>query len=261
MARRFTCWRTSSAAAWQERSTIRWRGSVTLALWLGTAGCCAGLVLRQTTSRLLAGFTLAAVFLYLYFITDEPFHPGSLIIFVLSLATWVLTALIDRRRLAAAAVVAGVTTAILLLTKINVGAFFLVGTGAWALLHVTDGPRRRVFGGIVVAGLVLFALALMHTLWAEAWVQVYLGGVRCISAFALVLVLPAEALLKPRQIGLFVAGAGSTALLVLGAVWLRGTSLAGLVEGVLYGPLRHPANYSYPVDWRSRARQGWQHWP
>jgi hypothetical protein len=37
---------------------------------------------------------------------------------------------------------------------------------------------------------------------------------------------------------------------VLSPVWLRGTSAAGLFEGVLLSPLRHPASYAYPVAWR-----------
>ncbi|MEO6873698.1 MAG: hypothetical protein ABI222_02635 [Opitutaceae bacterium] len=222
---------------------------ITLALWLGTAGCCAGLVLRRTASRLLTGFTLTAVFLYLYFITDEPFHPGSLIIFLLALSVWLLTELIDCRKLNAAALVAGGMAAVLILTKINVGAFFVIGLGAWGLLHATSRTARRLTGLAVTAGLVLFAVALMHTLWSERWVQIYLA-VFAAGAVTLVRVLPDEPLLKPRQAWLFFAGAVGMALVVLIAVGLRGTSVAGLLDGVLLGPLRHPGNYSYPVDWR-----------
>jgi hypothetical protein len=222
---------------------------LTLGLWLGAAGCCAALVQRQTASRALAGFTLTATFLYLYFITDEPFHPGSLIIFVLALSVWVITELIDRGRLAGAVAVAGGTGALLVLTKINVGVFYIAGLGAWAVLQTVAPRVRRTAGILVVVTLVLLAGALMHTLWRESWVQVYLV-LFATGALTLVMALRPAALLKARHAALFIAVGASTALLILSAVWLRGTSFAGLVDGVLLGPLRHPGNYSYPVDWR-----------
>ena len=39
-------------------------------------------------------------------------------------------------------------------------------------------------------------------------------------------------------------------IFVLASVWLRGTSISGLIDGVLLRPLRHADSYSYPVDWR-----------
>lgn len=222
---------------------------LTLGLWLGAAGCCAALVQRQTASRRLAGFTLTATFLYLYFITDEPFHPGSLIIFVLALSLWATTELIGRNRLGAAAAVAGGTGALLILTKINVGVFYLAGIGAWAVLHAVSDRMRHVAGILIGVMLVLLAAALMHTLWHEPWVQVYLV-LFAVGAITLVMALRPAAMLKATHAALFIAVGGGTAFLILGAVWLRGTSLTGLVNGVLLGPLRHPGSYSYPVDWR-----------
>ena len=148
---------------------------LTLGLWLGAAAGCAILVHRQTASRLLAGFTLTATFFYLYFIIDEPFHPGSLICFLLALTLGVITELVDRGRLAGAAAVTGATAGLLVLTKINVGAFFLAGAGAWAVLNATAGRRRRAAGGAVAAALVLLAGVLMLALRREGWVQVYLA--------------------------------------------------------------------------------------
>lgn len=222
---------------------------LTLGLWLGTAGCCAVLVMRQTTSRALAAFTMMAVFFYLYFITDEPFHPGSLIIFLLALTLLVATELISRGRLAAAGVVAGGMGAILLLTKINVGAFYLVGVGTWGLLNATSDRVRRAARYVIVGGLVIFAAALMQTLWRESWVQIYLA-LFAIGAVSLVAVLRTEAIVQAKHVGLFVVGGSVAVLVVLGTVCLRGTSLAALIDGVVLGPLRHPGSYSYPVDWR-----------
>jgi len=86
---------------------------LTLAFWLGAAGSCARLVLRQTASRRLALFTLSATFLYLIFLPDEPFHPGGLIVFVLALSLWLLDRAIEAGRWTAMAAIAGATIAVL----------------------------------------------------------------------------------------------------------------------------------------------------
>src|SRR4051812_7693943 len=78
---------------------------LTLAFWLGAAGSCAALVLRQTDSRRLALFTLSATFLYLYFLPDEPFHPGGLIVFVLALSLWLQDRAIEAGRWTSVAVI------------------------------------------------------------------------------------------------------------------------------------------------------------
>ncbi len=222
---------------------------LTLGFWLGTAACCAALVSRQTASRGLTVLTLATTFLYLYFITDEPFHPGSLVIFVLSLSLLVTTELLARSRLRAFVAAAGTTGAVLFLAKINVGVFYLVAVGAWALLHAASAPAHRVARSVATTALAVLAVALMHTLWHERWIHVYLA-LFVAGSIALVSVLDRAPLFRGRHATLFVAVAIGVGLLILGAVWLRGTSVAGLIEGVLFGPLRHPGNYSYPVDWR-----------
>ncbi len=222
---------------------------LTLVFWLGAAVCSGLLVWRQTASRSLSFFTLSATFLYLYFITDEPFHPGSLIFFILALSVYVATRLIEAGRLAGAAAIAGAAGAFLLLTKINVGAFYLSGVAAWAVVNAASDRMRRLAKPGVVVLLILFAAALMHTLLREAWIQIYLA-LFASGAVTLIIAMKGEALIKSRQAGWFFAAGASLALAIAGLVWLRGTSLAGLLEGVFLGPLRHPGNYSYPVDWR-----------
>jgi hypothetical protein len=222
---------------------------LTLAFWLGTALCCAALVQRQTASRGLSFVTLATTFLYLYFITDEPFHPGSLVIFVLSLSLLVATELLAHDRLKTLAAVAGVTGAILLLAKINVGVFYIAAIGAWTLLHTAPVHLRRIAGIAVASALIVLAAGLMHTLWLERWVQIYLALFAC-GAIALVIALDRSVLFHATHAAFFTAAGVGTGVLILAAVWLRGTTLQGLLDGVLLGPLRHPNNYSYPVDWR-----------
>jgi hypothetical protein len=232
-----------------DHASARW---LTLGLWLAGAAGCGALVHQQTRSAVLAGFTITATFLYLYFLPDEPFHPGAWIVCLLALSLWVGGGFLQRERVAAAAVIAGVATALLFLLKINVGLFHLAGIGTWALLHATSDSIRR--GARWLAGplLVVFAAGLMHALVRESWVQIYLV-VFGAGALAFVATLPGSATFTPRHAASYSAAFGATALLILGFVAARGTSIAGLIEGVLLGPLRHPASYSYPVDWRPGA--------
>ncbi len=232
-----------------DHTSARW---LTLGLWIGGAAACGGLVQQQTRSRLLAAFTIAATFLYLYFLPDEPFHPGVWIVCLLAVSLWAVGALIQRGRWTAAAVVTGATGTLLVLTKINVGLFYLVGVGGWALLHASSAAGRCWARKLVAPLLVLFAVGLMHTLAGEAWVQIYLV-IFGVGAVTLVTALPGSAVITWRHAIGFAGAGGVAALLILGVVAARGTSVAGLIEGVLLGPLRHPASYSYPVDWRPGA--------
>jgi hypothetical protein len=225
---------------------------LTLGLWLGTAAACAALVRQQTGSRGLAAFTLTATFLYLYFLPDEPFHPGASILFILALSLYGIGALIRRERWSAAAIVAGAAGAILLLTKINVGIFYLAGAGGWALVHASSDRVRRLAVALVGCLLLLLAVLLMKALGHETWVHLYLALFGT-GAFTVVAALRGSAIFKPRQAACFIAAGAVVAAVTLSLVWLRGTSVRGLVEGVLLGPLRHPVSYSYPVDWRPGA--------
>ncbi len=221
---------------------------MTLTLWLGAAGSCAALVQRQTASRRLALFTLSATFLYLYFLPDEPFHPGGLIVGVLAFSLWLLANAIEANRWTAVAAIAGATVAVLTLTKINVGALYLVGVLAWAARYAR-GHARCVTALWISGALVLFAAALMHTLLRDAWVQIYLA-LFTVGAITVISFLPSAEALRRKHAAVFAAVGAGTSLIILAAVWLRGTSASGLIEGVLLGPLRHPTSYSYPVDWR-----------
>ncbi len=221
---------------------------LTLALWLGAALACAALVHRQTASRRLALFTLTATFLYLYFLPDEPFHPGGLIVFVLAASVWLIARAIEADKWIAAAAIAGATCALLTLTKINVGALYFVGVVAWAARYALGDARRRT-GPWIIGAVVIFAAALMHTLLREAWVQVYLT-LFAVGAITLIAVTPSGDGLRRSHAAIFAAVGGGGSLAILAAIWLRGTTLAGLIEGVFLGPLRHPTSYSYAVDWR-----------
>jgi len=222
---------------------------LTLGLWLGSAVCSGGIVWRHTGSRSLTLFTLSAVFIFLHLNTGAPFHPGILIIFVLAASLWAASELITADKLTQAASLMGATGALLVLTKINVGAFYLMAVVTWAAGHASSDKLRRWSAPIFLIILSLFACALMHTLIRESWVQIYLA-LFVSGTFGLLFTSKGESLVGLRPAVWFSIAGLITAVVVLTSIWLRGTSFSGLIEGVLLGPLRHPTNYSYPVDWR-----------
>lgn len=222
---------------------------LTLAFWLGASGLSASLVWRGTASRSLSLFTLPATFLYLYFIIDEPFHPGSSIFFLLAASLAVITRQLAAGKIAAAAAVAGGTAAFLFLTKINVGALYLSAVTGWAILHAPSKPKRGIVGPAVAGLFILLAGALMYVLLNQSWVQIYLA-VFSGGALALVITMKSEPLVERREAGCFLAAGLAVGAPLLTFIWLRGTSWAHLLDGVLLGPLDHASHYSYPVDWR-----------
>lgn len=227
---------------------------VTLFHWLGAAALCGHLVWRHTRSAAWALFALAATFNHLWQMTSEPGHPGGFITFVVALAAWAGAEFISRQNPRGLAVVCGVVGAALVLTKINVGALFIAGAGAWLLLH-SAGPRAsRLAPWLAALGLVALPWALMRSLLPTAWIIIFAV---VIGSAGLAVLLSARAARReafPLTCWLWCIGSGLTALaVVVMAVWLRGTPPADLLEGVLLAPLRHPGVYSFNVRWRFGA--------
>jgi hypothetical protein len=224
---------------------------LTLGLWLGTAISAAGLVARTTRSTALGVFTLTTTFLYLYFLIDEPFHPGGPIVFLITCPLWLAAEAVHTNRPRLTMVVLGVTGATLFLMKVNVGVFYFAGVAAWLLPQITPAHHRKKARWVVITGLIVLAAGLMHGLARESWVQIYLVVFGCgVAALALTNSPAPIATTSRGRLGIMVAAAGATTVVVLLVLWLRGTSPNGILEGVLLGPLRHPGSYSYPVDWR-----------
>jgi hypothetical protein len=108
---------------------------------------------------------------------------------------------------------------------------------------------RRFAPAIVAVLFVTLAVGLTRSLWSERWVHIYLA-VFAVGAATLAMALRGTDAVRARHAIAFAGGALITGAAILLLVASRGTSAAGLLEGVLLGPLRHPGNYSYAVDWR-----------
>jgi hypothetical protein len=223
---------------------------LTWALWWGTAAICAALVWRRTRSTGASVLTLAGVFSYLWVMVQEPTHPGGLIAILVALAAW-LGIEFDPARSPMGAGILGAVGAALALVKINVGGFLLTSLGLWFLLHASSPRVRRAGGWIAAAWLVLLPWLLMRPLLSEPWVW----------RFALVSTLAStSAFAASRQGAETVAGRRVTIACLVGGLALAsatvaytlglGTTVRGLLHGVVLDALHHPFVYNFPFRWR-----------
>ena len=223
---------------------------LTLAAWVVAATFCAGIVWRATRSLAGTLACLAATFVYLWVMVSEPTHPGGLVaVLTAGMASFGYVWLSEEKDNAWAAL-AGLGTAALLLCKINVGIFAGISLSAMWLLHHRDHRVRRWGPWALAMGLAALPFLLMKSLLAADWVQTC-AIVFAFSAIAAIgaVASTATARFGSRQIAIAAMAGTGLALAVCGAICARGTPLAEMLEGVIFGPLRHPARFRLALSW------------
>lgn len=229
-----------------SHTSARW---FTLTLWLGAAIGCAEVVRHHGRSATWAWGAGVATFMFLYQFSEEAFHPGVVVVFILPWCVRWMGACARSDRWLGLAAVAGGTTAFLTLVKVNVGVLFGVGVVTWYALASTS-ERSRVVQQVLAGSLGAVALTgLLGGALQEPWVRTF-WFVTAVGLVGLILVTDAQHKFATKE--LVVGGLAGFAVgaLVIGTMWFRGTSLPGLLEGVLWGPLRHADSYSFAIDWR-----------
>ncbi len=222
---------------------------IALVCWVGAAAVCGSLVWRQTRGSLVATIaTLAGVFVHLWPMVSEPSHPGGFIALLTAIAAWIGAN--ERWSANRRAVLIGAIGGMLALTKINIGVFLFASAGGWWLLSFRGGGRIHWARWLAAAGLTALPLLLMRSLWNETWVQMFIAVV-AVGGVALVLVIPSSCRPEARwgELAAIILGALGIAGLTTGLVLGSGTTPAGLLDGVILGPLRHPTVYSGPFTW------------
>ncbi|MDO8539566.1 MAG: hypothetical protein Q7S40_03935 [Opitutaceae bacterium] len=223
---------------------------ITVLAWAGTALTCAAMVRHATRSVVVALVVLPSTLSYLWVMASEPSHPGGLIVLAIAMAAalghrW-LSAGLEQRW----AAIVGVVAAALLLTKINVGAFFVLSVAGWLLLNARHDTIRRRAPLVMGIGGVLLPLALMRPLLNVDWIQTY-ALVFALSSVAMFLAVGSTGTARAgrREIAVAIAAGAITGGLILAVVFSRGTSPMELINGILLGPLKHPTSFSLPYKW------------
>ncbi len=220
--------------------------------WMGACGFCAAIAWRATRDTLAAGAALALSFVYLWPMISEPSHPGGVICLIVDASAYAGTRAFERPR--SVMVVLGAAAGALLLTKINVGIFLVAGAGSWWALHARVPFSRRTVTLALGTLMTLMTVVLMKALLTETWVLIFALMV-CTSAWALLTTAaesPGGQLDASTGLWGFGALAGVGFATVV-AVLLNGTTLHGLLAGVILDPLRLPLDYTSPVKWLAGA--------
>jgi hypothetical protein len=225
----------------------RW---ITLVNWVGSAAVCGSLVFSFTRSLVWSAFTLAASFLYLSPMVNEPIHPGGLIAFVVAIGTWLGATLWQARRVRWFCVTLGGICGMLALTKINVGVFFGAAVVAWLAINGGSSRTSRNLIWALALGCTLLPFGLMRGLidhdWARFYAIVFTTSILSLFTGAFHF---SSRVTTARDLAWFVLAFTVTVLALAGLTLASGTSVEGLIEGVIRGPLRHPGVYFFSPRW------------
>ena len=224
--------------------------AVTLLHWVAAA-VAGGLIAWRLSNRYwTALFTVTAIFGYLWQMTAEPPHPGGLIAALTAVGLAGAIEALWRGRTGITSLLLGLAGAALVLTKINVGLLWCCSAGAFLLLSTGSNALRRSGPWLAAAGLVLLPFGLMRPLLDESWV-LNLAVMSALSGLAVCGLVATETPTPFRSrdwlvgLGAFI-GLGTV---VVGTILVHGTSGRGLLQGVLWDPLRHPVNFHFGFVW------------
>ncbi|GAB7141799.1 hypothetical protein LRC484719_03840 [Mycobacterium riyadhense] len=222
--------------------------TATMVVWL-LSSLLIGLSTWRMTASILVGLaTQLIVFWALASLATEPMSAGGTAVLLVVTIVTISCFVGDRSSRFSIALLGGAVMA-LILVKINIGIFALV---AVALVCVVSYPvlaRRRWLRPVVEVGFVALPLLLMASKAGEAWVRHYAVHV-AVAALAVVIALRARDAGRRDTKELWWLGGG---LLVVGvtaclAILANGTSLSGLIDGNILGPLRFPGGtFSNPL--------------
>jgi hypothetical protein len=229
-------------------TTGRW---ITLVTWLGAAAASTALVAGQVRSLRWAAFTLAGVFTQLWVMINEPVHPGGLLALLVAVGAWSGAAAWEAGRLERFALVAALAGTAMAFTKINVGIFFLGAAFSWLALSTRSVPVARLLMWLVALGAAALPFALMRTLFAQSWVRmfafVFAGGALSTLAAARAAARP---VVTGRTWAWFAGGVLAAGAAIVALTLARHTSIRGLIDGIVLGPMKHPNVYFFAVHWK-----------
>ncbi len=226
--------------------------SLTAVHWVGCTLLCGHLTLRLTGRFWTAITVVFATFGLLWQTSLEPSHPGSHLALLLAVTGSLAVRLPETNRPWWIWAALGGVTALLILTKINVGLLMITGVACIAL-RFTAWPanwRRPATVGAAV-GLLLVAWVLISQNLHHSWPLIFAMQFT-LAAAGLLWVTPSAWTDRPFRPGLWLgtlAGFTLTCLVVATVVCLQGTTCRALFEAVVIGPIKQPARFMLEFSW------------
>jgi len=225
---------------------LRW---ITLAVWLGIAVLFSAAAFGRTADFIAAIVVLLSIGLRLNGLSRAVGHPQIWIIAALAVLLCLGTAWLTGPRHVRRAFWVGLIAGTILLFKINIGVYVLIACALLASLQLADVRWRN--GSLGVTFLAASGLAAAMTLERvrgrdERWfVLVY------ICSLAAVLLTawqrrPRPDPLRPAAVVWFSIGLATAVSFGIAAILATGTSVMGLWEGLVLGPLRLTRGYHWP---------------
>ena len=221
--------------------------TVVMVLWVLSSLVFGLSILRLTGSILLGLGTQILPFAALEVLINEPMHPVSSIALMLALIVAIST-FVGSGRSRWAMGLLGAVIAALVLTKINVGVFAVVSLALACAVSYQQFWGRRWPRIVVEVVFVAIPVLLMASKFDEGWARHYSVHVFA-TALAVVIALRAvrPAQRQIRELRWLVVGFLAIVVVSCLGVIATGTSIHGLIEGVIRQPLRQSDAFTLPM--------------
>jgi hypothetical protein len=220
--------------------------TVTEVVWV-LSGLLLGLSLWRMTGSIIIGLATQILgFAPLFVLTNEPMHPVGIIALLLSTILLISTFVRERESPYALAVL-GAAVAALFLVKVNVGAFAIISVVLACVVSYPVLWQRRWLRYAIEALFVLIPVLLMYGKFDMGWARHYAFHV-AVSALAVVFLLHARPTGRRAAADLRWLVGGFLVLAIISCVAIlgAGTSIHGLIDGVIKQPLRQASAFSIP---------------
>jgi len=200
----------------------------------------------MTRSFMLALFIFLQGVVRLSGLANEPGHPQELVVVLLALS---ILATANNRWHSWMLPFLGMMTAALAFTKINVGAFFGFALALTLLCQTSFFQTRRGWFCALLAVSSLLPFALMRQQIAEGWARAY-AWQSCAAILGAGMASAASS--ERRKVGwqdiisVTIGFCGASAFLLALPI-LTGTSLAGVLDGVILGAIKFPSVFCLPL--------------
>jgi len=226
--------------------------TVTMIAWIVSA-LAIGLATARIAGSVLLGLgTQILVFSALGVLANEPMHPGGIICLLLA-AIVAISCFVGDRPSPMSVALLGAAVAALILVKINVGIFASASVLLAAAVSYPAILERRWARPLVEVAFVAMPIVLLAGKFGEGWPR-RLAIHLAVAALALVIVLRAQRVERRRneELGWLLGGFLVLGLISCATILATGTSLDGLVQGLLRQPLRQSDAFTIPLQLDSR---------